>query len=58
MEQTMEELYRKYDKLGLRPYEQVPNKRKMKWHNQECNEIQANVTSGITKKYNTYIDLK
>ena len=33
----MEELYRKYDKLGLKPYGSTPNKRQIEWYNREGN---------------------
>ena len=31
----MEELYRKYEKLGLKPYGPTPNKRQMEWYKRE-----------------------
>lgn len=33
----MEELYRKYDKLGLKPYGAVPNYRQIEWYKREGN---------------------
>ena len=33
--EIMEELYRKYEKLGLKPYGAVPNYRQMEWYRRE-----------------------
>ena len=33
----MEELYRKYEKMGLKPYGAVPNERQMEWYRREGN---------------------
>ncbi len=33
----MEELYRKYERLGLKPYGPIPNERQMEWYKREGN---------------------